>query len=429
VDFPGPVPVRLDEPAGSRVKRMTDQPSLDVDFARAHFPPCSNGWAFFENAGGTYVPQSVIDRTSAYMATRQVQIGASFEASAGATRDLDTAQQALAHLFNADPSDFLIGPSTTVNIYVLAQALRPLFQPGDEILISTQNHEANIGAWARLEELGLKVLFWDIDPETGCFAPNDLDALLTERTKLVCVPHASNIIGMENDIHQIVARAHANDTMVCVDGVAYAPHRHVDLKALGADFYVLSLYKVFGPHLSLMYVDEKHQNRLANQNHYFLQNAGGLARIAPGGMCHELVAGSKGITDYFQSLYESQFDNKTAFDGSALYELFEAQENKLGAKFHDFLRSKNSVRLLGPPHYDPSRLPIFSFTSDRSTNAAIVAAAEDAKVAIRSGHFYAKRCLEAVGIAPDEGVVRTSMIHYNTDAEVDRLVQALDPVL
>jgi cysteine desulfurase family protein (TIGR01976 family) len=410
---------------------MTDTATLDLDFVRRQFPNLGNGWAYFENAGGSYLPQSVIKRMTDFMSESQVQPEALNPLSALSTERLDTSRRLMARMINAETDEIVVGPSTTLNVYVLAQALRPLFRPGDEIIVTNQDHEANGGAWRRLAEFGIEVREWRIDPATGELDPADLDGLLSERTRLVCFPHVSNIVGSVNPVAEITAKAHAAGAMVCVDAVAYAAHRLMDVKALDVDFYLFSLYKLYGPHIALLYGKRERILEAANQNHFFHED-NISAKLNPGGLNYEAVASLSGIVDYFEAVYQHHFEqpeNDLHARLGRVFDLFAEQEQRLSEPFLAYLADKPGVRLIGGGTPDDRRLPTFSFVVEGRRPAEVVEALGRERVAINHGHFYAHRCVEGLGIDPEEGLVRASMVHYNTGHEIDRLIQALDAVI
>ncbi len=406
-------------------------PTLDLNFVRGLYPTRCWDWAFFENAGGSYVPESVIGGVSAYMSETQVQPGAGFEASAKAAKRMAEGQRLMAEMVGADADEVIIGPSTTMNVYVLAKALSTELKDGDELIVTNLDHEANVGAWYRLAEQGVTVREWLINPETAELEIEALDELLSDKTRLVCFSHSSNLLGGINDVAAITRKAHDAGALVCVDGVAYAPHRGVDVKALDVDFYALSLYKLFGPHVSLLYIKREHLLRLPGQNHFFIGEDDIPLKLNPGGPNHELTAALVGVADYFDALaahHLGEPPNTFQARVAAVYGLFADHEEKLAVRFLDFLTSKPNVRLLGRTASEASlRAPTFSFTVDGQSSAEIPTLLEPAKVAIRNGNFYAPRLLEALGVSdPSDGVVRASMVHYNTTEEVDRLIEALD---
>ena len=228
----------------------------DIAYVRQQFPalndPESGKLAFFENAGGTYVPHQVVEHLNHFMTHTKVQPYGPYRASQQGTQAIEQATVKMAEMVNADEDEVVIGHCTTMNLCLLSMALRKQFAAGDEIIVTEQDHESNISPWLRLQEFGVKVRFWPIDPHSGKLALDDLNTLLGERTRLVCMTHSSNIVGDVNDVKAVSDKVHAVGGWLLVDGVSYAPHHAIDVKALGVDVYVLSLYKLFGPHLGLM---------------------------------------------------------------------------------------------------------------------------------------------------------------------------------
>jgi selenocysteine lyase/cysteine desulfurase len=227
---------------------MTD---FDLDFVRDQFPafsePTLQGWAFFENAGGSYPAAATVRRLHEFYLKTKVQPYGPYPASRRAGTLMDESHERLATCLNVDRDEVHFGPSTSMNTYVLANALRPLMAEGDEIVVTNQDHEANSGAWRRLADTGITVREWRVDPQTGHLDPADLDRLLSERTRLVAFPHASNIVAEINPVAEIAAKVRNAGAMSVVDGVAAAPHGLPDVDALGADIYMFSSYKRNAP--------------------------------------------------------------------------------------------------------------------------------------------------------------------------------------
>ncbi len=412
---------------------MTAKPPFDVAFARDHFPPLADGWALFENAGGTLVPRAVIERLSAYLSQTMVQPGGPFEPSELAAERIAESQRLMAAMIGAAPEEVMIGPSTTMNAYLLARAIRPWFAPGDNLVVTNLDHEANNGAWRRLAEDGVEVREWRVRPETVELEPEDLDALLDERTRLVCVTHCSNITGTLHDVAALARRVHDAGALICVDGVAYAPHRRIDVKAWDVDFYFCSAYKLYGPHLGLLYGKRKLLLEARGQNHFFIGEDNIPLKLNPGGVNHELTAALSGVTAYFDALDRRHFGETNlplAERLTRVFDLIAAHEEELVTPFIDFLRSKPKVRIIGRPESGKTRrVPTVSFVVEGRNAASIPTAARVHKVAIRDGDFYAARLIQDLGLAGEGGVVRASMVHYNTTEEVERLIASLDPVL
>ncbi len=404
---------------------------LDPDLIRSHFPafsePSLDGQAFFENAGGSYPCRFVTDRLERFYRERKVQPYAPYDASRVAGEEMDEARTRLSALLGVDEDELSFGPSTTQNVYVLAQAFREWLTPGDAIVVTNQDHEANTGAWRRLEAAGIEVREWQIDPLTGHL---DLDALrpLLDGAKLVAFPHCSNVVGEINDVAAITALAHAAGAVVCVDGVSYAPHGFPDVGKLGADIYLFSAYKTYGPHQGIMVVRRALAEALPNQGHGF--NGSSLyKRFTPAGDDHAQVAACAGMADYVDALYAALgAPHVEARDrAAAVHDAMRAREVALLPPLLDFLQGRNDVRLLGPAAAE-ARAPTVAILHDRPGEAL---AAELAPHGINAGggDFYAVRPLQAMGIDPAHGVLRLSFTHYTTEAEIDRLIRALDHVL
>ena len=399
---------------------------LDLDFVRAQFPGLQTDWTLFDNAGGSVPLGRVIDRVQDYMRTCMVQLGATYGLSVEAKKRVDAGHTAAEQLYGADEGDVVIGSSTTVLARLAAAALRPMWQAGDEIIVTDLDHEANIGAWRNLESTGLVIREWRCDAETHALKLEDLEPLLNSRTRLVAFSHCSNLVGEIQDVAAISRRVHQAGALVYVDGVAFAPHRCVDVKELGADLYVASLYKVYGPHLAAMHVGKDLLTQVAAQNHFFIGNDEGTYKLEPGNVNHELTASLPGIVDYLQELdrhHGGQGSVKGAFQRIAEYEC------QLAAPLLAYLDQHPRVNLLGRAVSDERRAPTISFVPLGQRSSDIPAKLDEQKLAIRWGHFYAHRFCTRFGLHDGGGVVRASMLHYNTDAEVLRLIEALDSVL
>ncbi|MGB0958659.1 MAG: aminotransferase class V-fold PLP-dependent enzyme [Halocynthiibacter sp.] len=406
--------------------------TLDIDFVRAQFPAFSEaslkGQAFFENAGGSYTCRQVIDRLTRYYHTRKVQPYGPYAASTLAGAEMDEARARLAGLMNVATDEVSFGPSTTQNTYVLANAFRQHLSKGDAIIVTNQDHEANSGPWRRLADEGIEVREWRIDPETGHLDIDDLKTLLDEKVKLLCFPHCSNVIGELNDVAAICALARSNGTYTCVDGVSYAPHGLSDVTALGADIYLFSAYKTYGPHQGVMVIRHALGVVLPNQGHYF--NGDVLyKRFTPAGPDHAQVAACAGMADYFDTLHAHHFAAETSpvKRSAAVHDLIRTHETMLLQPLLDYVAAKNSVRLIGPSDAT-NRAPTVALALKSSPQDA---AAQLAKHGIMASatNFYAIRALEAMGLDPQDGVLRLSFVHYTSQDEVSKLLQALEDVL
>ncbi|EBA02866.1 aminotransferase, class V [Rhodobacterales bacterium HTCC2150] len=404
---------------------------LDLEFTRAQFPafaePSLNGQAFFENAGGSYTCRHVYDRLTRFYRERKVQPYSAYPASTLGGQEMDEARAGLAAMMGVETDELSFGPSTTQNTYVLSQAFAQMMSPGDVVIVTNQDHEANSGPWRRLAERGMIVREWQMNEE-GHLDPADLAELLDDKVKLVCFPHCSNVIGEVNDVAAITQVVHDAGAVCCVDGVSYAPHGIANVSELGADIYLFSAYKTYGPHQGIMAIRRDLGMRLPNQGHHF--NADSLyKRFTPAGPDHAQVAASAGMVDYANALYDHHFNEAADLPSraAAVHNLMRGQETELMQPLLDFLAAKNSVRLLGPTNA-ASRAPTLALDLGR---AAQPFEAKLAKHGIMSGggDFYAGRALMANGVDPELGALRVSFVHYTSPAEIQQLIDALDQEL
>ena len=409
--------------------------SLDVDYVKAQFPafsdPKSSKWSFFENAGGSYVPTNVIEHLNHFMTSTKVQPYAEFDTSAIAGDNMDQATKLFAEMINAKTDEIIIGGSTTMNMYVLSNAMRSLLKPGDEVIVTNQDHEANVGAWRRLAEHGMIIKEWQINPETAELNIDDLKALLSEKTRIVAVTHCSNIVGSINDLKSIAKLVHEYDAYIVGDGVSYAPHGFPDVKDLDVDFYAFSLYKTFGPHLGLLYGKKDILNKLPNQNHEFLEGDVPYT-LNPGGPNHEELSCLIGVYEYFNNLYEHHFpgqDASTRGKIEAVNELIAKHEMEIANPLLDYINTRDDINLIGKTNIsNKDRAPTIAFTMNNKSSKELSSDLVQQGIATRNDNFYAWRCLKALGIDTDDGVVRTSMVHYNTHEDVKKLIEALKDI-
>ena len=408
---------------------------LDMTFVRAQFPafeaPLTKGQAFFENAGGSYPCKQVVDRLHRFYTERKVQPYVPYPAAQAGGDEMDEARERLAALMGVETDELSFGPSTSTNTYVLAQAVRQwLTKAGGAVVVTNQDHEANSGVWRRLADAGIEVREWQIDPDTGHLGLDDLAALLSDgKVRLVCFPHCSNVVAEINPVAEICSMARAAGAYTCVDGVSYAPHGLPDVRALGADVYLFSAYKTYGPHQGIMTITRTFGAELPAQGHWF--NAGSLyKRFTPSGPDHAQIAACAGMADYVDALYAQHFgaaNAAAAVRNTAVHDLMRAQEIEITQPLLDYLAARNDVRLIGPMQ-----------AKDRAPTVAVAlpGAAEDVAARLAKhgincwgGDFYAVRPLEAMGVDLDLGVLRMSLTHYTSAGDVTRLIKALDAEL
>jgi len=409
--------------------------SLDVDYVKAQFPafsdPLSSKWSFFENAGGSYVPINVIKHLNNFMTSTKVQPYAEFDISKIAGNNMDKATELFAEMINARKDEIIIGASTTMNMYVLSNAMKHFIKPGDEVIVTNQDHEANIGAWRRLESYGAVIKEWKINTENAELEIEDLKALLTNKTKIVAVTHCSNIVGSINNLQSIAKLVHEYNAFLVGDGVSYAPHGLPNVKDLDVDFYTFSLYKTYGPHLGLLYGKKEILNQLPNQNHEFLEGDVPYT-LNPGGPNHEELSCLVGIYEYFNNLYNHHFpdeNNTLRKKIEKINELISNHEEQIANPLLEYLNSRNDIKLIGKKKIEnKNRAPTIAFTFVNQSSKKISDQLVKNGIATRNDNFYAWRCLKALGIDVEDGVVRTSMVHYNTHEDVEKLISALKKI-
>jgi cysteine desulfurase family protein (TIGR01976 family) len=413
---------------------------LDLDFVRSQFPafgsPINSDRSFFENAGGSFACRHTIDALADFYTHTKVQPYAAYAASSAAGAAMDRSRQRWAEALGVATREVVFGPSTSMNTYVLAAAFGELIGPGDDVIVTNQDHEANTGAFRRMaERAGATLVEWRIDPFTGELDLAELASLVGPRTRLVTIPHASNIIGQENDVAAACDLAHAAGARVIVDAVSFAPHTIADVAALDADVYLFSMYKTYSVHQGLMVVRNGLLDELPNQSHFFNDGVADK-RLNPAGPDHAQVAASGAVLDYVVALDEH---HRTADAGGGLRGaadrvsgLWRDHEDSLTEPLLATLADRDDIRLIGPTTLDGMsghRCPTIAF-SPRATEPEAVARDLCARgVQTSSGHYYAYRVIAGLDLDPERGVVRLSAVHYTSPADIDRAITALDEVL
>ena len=403
--------------------------ALDIDYVRSQFPALSSGYAYLDNAGGSAVLKPVAERITDYLLNSAVQLGASYSESVEAGARVMTARESVAQLINARyPEECVMGGSTTHLLQILCRAIAPSIQPGDEIVVTNCDHEANIGPWVRLcEERGATLRVWEVSPDSLDLELNDLDGLLSEKTRYVAMTHASNILGSVNPVAEVARKVHAVGGKLCVDAVAYAPHRLVDVQASGADYYVFSFYKTFGPHFAVLWGKREALLELPSLNHFFIGQEVIPYKLQPGNLNYELSYGCIGISDYLIDIGQRLGASGTPRQlMQAAFDAFEVQEDLLAETLLAFLRDTPGVRIIGKSRVtDGDRVPTISFVVDGVQSEDIVRRVDNHRMGIRFGDFYARRLIEQLGLTRHGGVVRVSIAHYNSVDELNRLVEHL----
>ncbi len=404
---------------------------LDIEFVRSCFPAFQQSLpaqtAFFENAGGSYVAGPVLDRYCRFYMENKVQPYGASKICRVAGEQMDLGRQTMADLLGVEVGTLTIGPSTTQNLNTLAHASTGLITPDSSIIVTGQDHEANIGAWERLcHRHQAELRTWTVD-SGGELHLKQLEELLDDSVKILCMTHSSNILGTVNPVEDVIHLARPLGIRVVVDGVSFAPHNWPDIPQLVPDAYCFSTYKTFAPHLGIMYVAADFAQLLDPQCHYF-NRAIPEKRFDAAGPDHASIAALAGLGDYFAQSHQHHFghDQGSLYSrAQAVSTLMHAHETALG---HRFLQGIEGLplQILGRSTMD-GREANFALHSDGVSSSRLSATLGEASIAAGQGHFYARRLLENVGIRdPQDGVLRVSMAHYNTENEVDRIISGLE---
>ncbi|KAF4918282.1 Nonribosomal peptide synthetase fmpE [Colletotrichum viniferum] len=379
---------------------------FSVEKAREQFPSLQKDQIFGDNAGGSQVLGSVAYSISEYLITNNVQLGATYSTSRTSTAKFDEAYRIASQYINAGIDEIVIGASTTQVLRNLAASIK--LEAGDELILSEIDHESNIDPWLHYAQIaGANIKWWSpADRSNPKLDAKTLQSLLTTKTRLVACTHASNILGSIHDIKAIADTVHEiPDALLCVDGVAYAPHRAIDVKELGADFYAFSWYKVYGPHISLLYGSRKAQEQLKPLGHYFNPSASLMDKLELAGASYELTQSIIPLVAYFGKNPKKTWDEITQ------------HEEKLQKRLIEYLDSRPDISIRGETSSEAAvRLPTVSFTVRGKSSQSVVEAIEtQSNIGIRWGHFFSKRLAERTLGLDDDGVVRVSLVHYNTD--------------
>ncbi|KAJ5895741.1 uncharacterized protein N7473_005140 [Penicillium subrubescens] len=396
--------------------------TFDVAAARAAFPALKGQQIYMDNAGGSQVLGTVANSIHSYLLNTNVQLGATYKTSQISTAAYENGYKAAAGFINAQPGEISIGVSTTQLLHNLSTALQ--FQPGDELIVSKLNHEANSAPWVRIaERLGLTVKWWaSSNPKNPTCDVADLKTLLSDKTRLVACPHTSNITGTISPIREIADAVHAHPrALLCVDGVALAPHRQVDVQALGVDFYAFSWYKVYGPHVAQLYASSRIHDQIDSLAHFFKPTDTLDHKLNLASANYESVQSIPAVVAFFGA------------DPSATWKAMAAHEERLQEILLQFLAAHDRITIIGEPSASQElRVPVISFVVRDVKSQRLVEAVESRSwYGFRSGHMYSHRLLKDVcGLDDvDDGVVRVSLLHYNTEAEVAGLVTVLQEAL
>jgi len=381
--------------------------ALDVEAVRARFSALRGPTAFLDGPGGTQCPDSVIDAVAAYLRESNANLGGRFGSSRRSDALLAEARLAAADFLRCEPDEAIFGQNMTTLNFMLSRTVGRTLAAGDEILVTRLDHDANVSPWLELaHDLDLTVGFVDVRDDTTLDL-DDLERQLTERTRIVAFPLASNAAGTLTDAHRIVELAHDAGALAWADAVHYAPHAPIDAAALGADVLICSPYKFYGPHLGVAF---GRAELLERWRPYKVRPAAPEPlgqRFETGTLAHELLAGFVAAVEYVESIGWGAMG---------------AHERALGERFLDELPDRCTLH--GLPTME-GRVATFAFTVAGVSPGAVAEHLGERDIAVWDGDYYAVELMRRLGL-DDEGAVRAGFVHYNTPAEVDRLVAALE---
>lgn len=383
---------------------------------------------FFDGPGGTQVPQRVIDAMSDYLLRSNSNNHGAFETARRTAATLAAAHSAMADMLGCDDDEVFFGQNMTSLTFALSRAIGRELTSGDEIVLTTLDHDANIAPWLALAEKGITIRWVDINDDTCTLNMHDLSTKITRKTKLVAVGYASNSVGTINHLERIISLAHENGAMVFVDAVHYAPHGPIDVRALDCDFLACSTYKFFGPHVGAIYGKCAHLERLRP---YKVRPASEElpGRWETGTQNHEGLAGVCGAISYLAELGQ-RIDPKVETRRAAIiaaYEAIQSYERELSRQLITGLLAIPGLKFYGISNLDwlDRRTPTVAFTMAGHTPAEIAARLSDAGIFAWDGNFYAIAVTERLGLEDKGGLLRIGAVHYNTSEEVERLLQEL----
>ncbi len=418
----------------------------DANVIRSEFPALSISDGdipriYFDNPAGTQVSQSVINSVSECLLEANANLGGFFQTSERATALVDEAHVAMADFLNASsPDEIVFGQNMTTITLHISRSIGRLMQPGDEIILTRMDHDANVQPWVLLaRDLELEIKWLPFDLDSYEFDLSLLDDLLTDKTKLVCVGGASNLIGTINDIKTISSKARDAGAWTYIDAVQSVPHVPTDVQDIGCDFLVCSAYKFFGPHQGILW---GRREMLESLEAYKVRPAPDEIPgcFETGTLGHEGMAGTTAAVNYlasigkrFASNYHDQnekYDGRCRYVHAAMDCLFD-YETDLASKLIDGLQQLPGVRVQGITARDAMarRVPTVSFTIDGVAPASIAESLAERNIYVWSGHNYAVEAAMALGIYDSGGAIRVGPVHYNTREEVEATLIALDEIL
>src|SRR5213080_223432 len=413
--------------------RETGTRAFDVAWAREQFPSLKlqverHAAAFLDGPAGTQVPKQVIQAIEDYLVSANANTCGAFETSRRNDAMIASTRAAMADFFNCHPGEVVFGQNMTTITFALARAIGREFKAGDEIVVTTLDHDANVAPWQALQERGVVVRQVDIHEEDCTLDFDDLRRKITPKAKVVAVGYASNMVGTINRVAEITKLAHAAEALMFVDAVHFAPHGLVDVKALDCDFLVCSPYKFFGPHLGTLYGKREHLERFKP---YKVRPATDVSPESweTGTQVQELIAGIAAAVDYMAELGR-HCDSTAKNRREALHAAYRETvpyERSLFTRMLNGLQAIRGVKVYGitDPKRFNERCSTISLRVGKHHPTEIAKFLGDRGIFTWDGNFYAMNLSERLGVEPKGGVLRIGLVHYNTADEVERLLKAL----
>ena len=420
--------------------------AFDTHAIRARFPSLAQEQdgrpvVYFDNPGGTQVPRDCADAITTYLTTSNANTGGAFLTSRRSDIMLAEAHAAMADMLNAgDPREIVFGPNMTTLTFALSRAIGRTLKPGDEIVVTALDHDANVAPWQALaEERGVVVRMADVDLTTCTLDMADLRSKITGRTRVVAVGYAANAVGTINDVATVIQWAREAGAYSFIDAVQYAPHGPIDVRALGCDFLVCSSYKFFGPHLGILY---GRLPLLESLRAYKVRPATDEppGKWETGTQNHECLAGLLGTLSYLASLgrahladYAALFPGMTGrrLELHAAFAAIQAYERELAGRLLAGLQTLPGIHIHGLTARSdlPRRVPTVAVTLDGHAPRELAAALGDRGIFTWDGNYYALTIMERLGLEEHGGALRIGLAHYNTAEEVDRVLAALREIV
>jgi cysteine desulfurase family protein (TIGR01976 family) len=407
--------------------------ALDLAWVRSQFPSLSqtvNGHpaTFLDGPGGTQVPQRVIDAISDYLKRDNANTGGAYATSRHTDAMIAGARSAMADFLGCDGDEVVFGPNMTSLTFAISRSIGRELDPGDEILLTHLDHDANISPWRAFEERGVAIRMAEIHEDDCTLDMDDLARKITDRTKLVAVGYASNAVGTINDVKEIIRLAHQRGAMAYIDAVHYAPHGPIDVRALDCDFLVCSTYKFFGPHMGVLYGKREHLKRL--QPYKVRANTNAIPnRWEWGTLNHECIAGIAACVEYLADL--GRHGSPSASSGRAAvlaaYDAIQKHERGLMETLIRGLLAIPGLKLYGisdPKRFD-QRCPTIAVRIKGHTPIELATQLGERGFFTWDGNYYALNLTERLDVEKDGGFLRIGLAHYNTADEVSRLLAAL----